>query len=116
MMPPKSSFGAYVQEHRLRHNWSQRELAQRVPMDFTYVYKIEAGKMNPPSERIIAQLATVLEVPVDELLLLSRKVPRKLRRLMLEQPLLSELVYTLSKKALSEGAYLELLGVIQTYE
>jgi transcriptional regulator with XRE-family HTH domain len=49
-------FGALVRQWRLDAGLSQRELARRAGMDFTYLSKIETGILAPPDEERIAAL------------------------------------------------------------
>lgn len=79
------TFGKRLRELRLAKQLSQRELADRVAerlieedrrgFDFTYLSKIENGRLPPPSTAAILQLATVLGASSDELLALASKVP-----------------------------------------
>ena len=68
-------FGAKLRELRKQVDMTQRELAERVNIDFTYLSKIESGVMPPPSEKVILKLAEVLNTDTDELMTLAGKVP-----------------------------------------
>jgi len=57
---------------------SQRNLAERVGIDFTYLSKLENGVMPPPGERTIAVLAGALDADPDELFGLAGKIPSQL--------------------------------------
>lgn len=70
-----TNFGKRIQEIRLAKNLSQRELARKAKMDFTYLSKIESGRMPPPKEDIVARLAGVLGADLNELLVLAGKTP-----------------------------------------
>jgi len=54
---------------------TQRALAERVNIDFSYLSKIESGVVPPPSEKVILQLAEALNADKDELIILAGKVP-----------------------------------------
>lgn len=69
------TFGTKIQELRRAKNLSQRDLAKKVPMDYTYLSKIENGKMTAPREGVITRLAEILEADLDELLALAGKTP-----------------------------------------
>lgn len=71
-------FGTRLRQLRVG-KFNQRVLADKVGIDFTYLSKIENGKMPPPSEEVIVKLAGVLEADADELLQLARKVPEDIR-------------------------------------
>ena len=68
-------FGAKLKELRQWARMTQKELADKVGIDFTYLSKIENGVMPPPSEKVILKLAEVLNTDKDELLILAGKIP-----------------------------------------
>ncbi len=84
-MTEQITFAARLKELRLGKRLSQRELAERVArrlkeqdrrgFDFTYLSKIENGRMPPPSRPAIEALAAELGGDVDELLALGGKPP-----------------------------------------
>lgn len=82
-------FGNRIRELRNSKKLTQRELARRVGVSFTYISKVENEKLhfgNFPSEKFIHKLADELEADEDELLLLADKVPEKIRKRIRERP------------------------------
>ncbi len=77
-------FGKKIRELRKKKGLSQRELAQLVGIDFTYLSKIETGDLPPPSDEVIAKLAQYLGADEEELFLLAKKIPPQYRREILE--------------------------------
>lgn len=77
-MNENSTFGKRIQELRQEKNLSQRELAKKAEMDYTYLSKIENGKMPPPKSDVIERLATLLKADLNELLILAGKAPPEL--------------------------------------
>lgn len=73
-------FGKKIRELRKSADLSQRELAEKVDIDFTYLSKIEIGIMPPPSEDVIKKLAKVLNADEDELFALARKIPSAIKQ------------------------------------
>ncbi|MBI2849388.1 MAG: helix-turn-helix domain-containing protein [Chloroflexi bacterium] len=73
-------FGERLRQLRKASGMSQRELAEKVEIDFTYLSKIETGRMPPPSEKTILALAEVLGADADELLVLAHRIPSDLAR------------------------------------
>jgi transcriptional regulator with XRE-family HTH domain len=69
------TFGRRLRELRRLKGMSQRELAERVGVDFTYLSKIENDRMLPPGVETIATLARILAADVDELSVLAGKIP-----------------------------------------
>lgn len=81
------TFGEKIRELRKRKDLSQRDLAGRVDIDFTYLSKIENGKVPPPSDKVIRKLARELEADLEELLTLAAKVSQEeLREAVAQDP------------------------------
>ncbi len=69
------TFGERVKELRKAQGVSQRELAGRIGLDFTYLSKIENDWMEPPSEDAIRRIAEALDASADDLLVLADRFP-----------------------------------------
>ena len=83
-----SDFGAVIKNLRQEHKITQRALAEKVGVDFTYISKMENGKLeNFPSIDIISKIAQVLETDADALTLLAKKVPDTLRETIVDDDL-----------------------------
>lgn len=65
---------------RIDKRLNQRDFAELVGIDFTYLSKIENSKMPPPSEKTITKMAMVLEQDADTLLQLADKVSQELQQ------------------------------------
>jgi PAS domain S-box-containing protein len=75
------AFGQWLRELRKAKGMTQRELAQKTGISFTYVSKLETGIMSPPREKTILALAKALganDADTDELFGLARKMPSDL--------------------------------------
>jgi HTH-type transcriptional regulator, competence development regulator len=79
-----AAFGDYLRGLRKQAGLSQRELAQRGGIDFTYLSKIENGRVDPPGEATMRALARALGADAEDLLARARKMPRDLKRLVAE--------------------------------
>src|SRR3954467_12750126 len=82
-------FGQRVRELRRAKRLTLRALAKKVQVNFTYLSKIECGKLDfgdYPGEGLIRRLAQALETEEDELMLLAKKVPDSIRRRVIERP------------------------------
>ena len=82
----ESSFGHTVREARKRRGLSQKQLADLVGIDFTYLSKIENDRMAPPSEKAIRAMAEALDTDADELIRLAGKVPSDLAEFLVREP------------------------------
>ncbi len=72
------TFGERVKGLRKERGVSQRELAERVGINFTYLSKIENDRMEPPSEETIRRIAGALDAGADDLLVLADRFPSDL--------------------------------------
>ena len=75
-------FGVRLRELRKQAGFSQRELADKVGVNFSYLSKIESGAMPPPSEKVILRLAEALNVDKDELISLSGRIPADIAQIL----------------------------------
>jgi transcriptional regulator with XRE-family HTH domain len=83
------TFGERIKRLRKAKNLSQRDLAGKVRVNFTYISKIENEKLDfgdYPSEELILKLAKALEADSDELLLLAKKIPASVRKRVIQRP------------------------------
>lgn len=99
------TFGARLRDLRKAQNLSQRALAERVAINFTYLSKVESEKLDfaqYPSEDLIRKLATALEADVDELLLLAKKIPADIRERVIERPDAFRKIASLDDRALDD--------------
>lgn len=69
------TFGALLREYRRSAGMTQRQLAVRVGVDFTYVSKLENGRLPAPSASTTSALCRAMGVPPDRLMALAGKLP-----------------------------------------
>ena len=77
------TFGQKIRELRQAKGWTLRQLAPKVGVGFTYLSKVETGRLDfgdYPSEALIHRLADALETDEQELLILADKVPQQIRK------------------------------------
>ena len=88
------AFPDRLRELRRASRMSQRALADKVGIDFTYLSKIENGRVEPPSEGVIQKIAQELAGKVgmdetelaDELITLAGKIPSDLAETLSRNP------------------------------
>lgn len=83
------TFGETVRAARKAKMLNLRTLAAKVGVHFTYLSKVENGKLDfgdAPGEGLILKLAAALDADVDELLLLAHRIPERIRKRVLERP------------------------------
>jgi transcriptional regulator with XRE-family HTH domain len=82
-------FGGRVRELRKAKGLSLRDLAPKVGVGFTYLSKVETGRLDfgdYPSEALIHKIAQALDADENELLLLAQKIPPKIKTMVLQRP------------------------------
>jgi len=82
-------FGETIQSLRKSKGLTLRQLAELVDVGFHYLSKVENKKLDfgdYPSDALICRLAIALDADVDALLLLSKKVPGRMRNRIFERP------------------------------
>lgn len=76
----ENEFGSCIKKRRLQLELSLRKVCEVVrnedgkPISVSYLNDIEQGRRNPPSGKIVVQLAEVLQLDCQNLLNLSGKV------------------------------------------
>jgi transcriptional regulator with XRE-family HTH domain len=100
------TFGERLRELRLDRRVNQRDLAAQVGIDFTYLSKIENGRMPPPASNTIVKIGRALEADTDELLLLAHKLPQDIAPVITRSPGLPAFLRSISD--LSEDELKEL--------
>jgi len=83
------TFGEKVRELRKGKGLTLRALAGKVGVGFTYLSRVETGRLtfgNYPSGTLICKLAEVLEEDADELLIAAEKIPEQVRVRVLQRP------------------------------
>jgi len=104
-------FGRRLRELRKQKKISQRDLATQVAVDFTYLSKIEGGRLAPPSEDVIRRLAQALDADENELINLAGKIPKDLKAVLEESPQAVELLRVLSERKLPNDTYRQMLDL-----
>src|SRR5438477_3627424 len=74
------TLGQRIKQLREEHKLTQRQLAEKVSVDFSYLSKIENDRLeHTPSLKTLQDLAKALEVDELELMELADKVPTVLQ-------------------------------------
>jgi transcriptional regulator with XRE-family HTH domain len=77
--PVRESFGQRIKRKRRERGLTQRQVAARLEIDFTYLSKLENDRGEPPGEKTVRNLAVELDDDAEELLALAGKLPEQLR-------------------------------------
>ena len=100
-----TTIGQRIREIRKNRNLTQRELADRVGINFTYLSRVENDRLDDeqtPREETLQRIAKALDADPDELLLLARRIPDAYRDRILARPGVFRKLLNLSDVALEE--------------
>lgn len=75
-----ASFGEALRERRRAAGLSQRELAERIDKDFSYISKVENARLPPPAADTIVAICRALGINAEELLALTGKIPSEVQK------------------------------------
>jgi transcriptional regulator with XRE-family HTH domain len=103
--PALITFGERVRQLRNAKGFSLRQLAPKVGVGFTYLSRVETGKMtygDYPSDALIHRIAEELDGDEDQLLLLAERIPEKIKRRVLERPEAFRMLANLSNGRLTQ--------------
>lgn len=111
------TFGQQIRNLRLQKHMAQRDLAQIVDIDFTYLSKIENDKVPPPSEEVIGKLAAALNINKEELMALAAKVDMdELREAVTQDPRIGVLFRKLQARKLTDEQVGRMLDIAEEEE
>ena len=108
------TFGERVRELRLQKGLAQRDLAELVEIDFTYLSKIENDRVSPPSDEVIHNLAKHLGAAEEELLALAAKVDAdELREAVAQDPRIGVLFRKLQSRELTTEQVGRMMDIVE---
>lgn len=99
------AFGSHLRDLRKARRLTQQQLADAVGIDFTYISKVENGRVDPPSEATIRKIADVLGADAEALLAQAGKVGPELKDAAASEPQLALLLRTIGRKPLTPDQY-----------
>lgn len=105
-------FGGQIRELRTQKGISLRDFADMVGIDFTYLSKIENGKVDPPSEDKIRSMASSLDVEAEFLLGLAGKISsEQIRKAVESNPDVGILLRKLQSRKLTNEQLKDMLNI-----
>ena len=76
------TFGETLRELRKSKNFSQRDLAEKAGVDFSYISKVENNRLPPPAADTIVRICEILEVESETLLTLTDKITTETKQML----------------------------------
>ena len=104
------TFGGKLRALRRAKGISQRELAEKVEVDFSYISKVENDRLPPPAADTIEKICGELGVKAEELMGLTNKIPTDLRQMLVENKGAREFMRTAQSMSLSDNEWTKLAG------
>lgn len=101
-------FGPALRDRRRAAGLSQRELAARTGLDFSYISKVENGRVPPPAADTIVALCQVLDTPPEALLALTRKIPSAVHQTVSSSPAAQQFLRAAQQLALTDQEWAQL--------
>jgi transcriptional regulator with XRE-family HTH domain len=109
-----NDFGSYLRERRRSAQVSQRQLADAVGVDFSYISKLENGRLPPPAADTIVRLARAIDCPTEELLAVAKKMPSSLDASLTGEPAALRFLQEASTLRLSQDEWERMIGSLRS--
>lgn len=99
----EQTFGSALRAARRAAGVTQRELAERARLDFTYISKLENDRIPPPAADTAVLLCSILGIPAEELLALTHKLPSEVQHLLSSSAAAQEFLRAAAERGLSDA-------------
>ena len=96
------SFGNKLREQRRVSGMSQRELAERIGVDFSYISKLENGRLPPPAADTVVAICEELGIPAEEMLALTGKIPSDVQQTVSTNKVAQQFLHEAQKMQLTD--------------
>lgn len=103
-----ATFGALLRECRRGAGVSQRDLAARAGLDFSYISKLENDRIPPPAADTVVVMCQVLGIEPQHLLAASGKLPAGIHTTVGSSAAAQSFLEDASKMSLTEEEWKEL--------
>lgn len=104
------TFGELLREKRRAAALSQRQLAERAGVDFSYISKLENGRLPAPADDTVVRICEILGCPTDEFFTAAKKLPTELGESLVEEPAALRFLHEASRLKLSQVEWEQMLG------
>ena len=106
-------FGPALRDRRRAAKLSQRDLAARTGLDFSYISKVENGRVPPPAADTVVSLCRALAVAPEELLALTGKIPSPVQRTVSSSTAAQRFLSEAQQMLLTDQEWEQLLQVLR---
>ena len=109
-----TQFGSILREKRRAAGLSQRRLAELGGVDFSYISKLENGRLPAPAAETIVRLAGILGCAPEEFLSAAGKLPHGVGKALAQEPSALRFLQEASRLGLSEDDWEQMLGQLRS--
>ena len=109
----EQSFGAALRTHRREAGLTQRDLAERAGLDFTYISKLENDRLPPPAADTVVLLCRILGIPSEGLLALTGKIPSEVQHMVSSSSAAQEFLREAQQRGISEAEWRQLANLLR---
>lgn len=110
------TFGQALKNLRRSKGINQRDLAEQVGVDFSYISKVENDRLPPPSADTIVKICEILEIPPNNLLALTGKMPSPIKDMLSSSPAALEFMRQAHTIGLTENDWEKLSQQLKTLQ
>jgi HTH-type transcriptional regulator, competence development regulator len=108
------SFGVALRMRRRDAGLTQRDLAERAGLDFTYISKLENDRLPPPAADTVVLLCRILGTPPEEMLALTGKIPSEVQQMMSSSSAAQEFLREAQQRGISETEWRQLASLLRS--
>ena len=105
-----TTFGELLRKRRQAARLSQRQLAERAGVDFSYISKLENGRLPAAADDTVVRICTVLGCPAEEFFTAAKKLPTELGESLVGEPAAIRFLQEASRLQLSQKEWERMLG------
>jgi transcriptional regulator with XRE-family HTH domain len=107
------TFGQALREYRRAAGISQRDLAKKANLDFSYISKMENDRIPPPAADTIVVLCGILKIKPEGLLALTGKIPSGIQADISTSKAGQEFLRVVKDMKLSESEWSEIINLLK---
>jgi HTH-type transcriptional regulator, competence development regulator len=111
-MEREQTFGQALRTARREQHISQRELARRIGVDFSYISKIENDRLPAPSADRVVAIADALGMPSASLLALTGKLPSSVEDQIGKSAAAQQFLLEVERLRLTDSDWREIMGAL----
>lgn len=108
------SFGEVFRARRRDAGLSQRDLAEQVGLDFSYISKIENDRIPAPAADTIVTICRALSIDPAELLALTGKIPSDIQKIISTNEIAQEFLREAQQMSLTNEEWEELIKSLKS--